>query len=458
VELLTGILGAMRLGAVPVPVSTMVTGAELAAVLVDSRARALCASMEFFDAVTIAVASAPEVECVILDGTGELSGVAVAPWRALRGDPIPAHRTWADSPALWLYTSGTTGKPKGAMHRHGSVRDVAELYGAGVLGVGPDDRCLSVPKLFFAYGLGNSAFFPLAAGATAILERGRPTPPTIAALAAATAPTLFFGVPTFYSALLNSDVPDDSFSSVRQGISAGEPLPPVLFHRFRERFGVEVLDGLGSTEALHIFLSNRPGRARPGSSGTPVDGYRVELRDEHGAPIEEAGQPGDLFLSGPSVATGYWCRTEITRQVFQGEWLRTGDTYVRNEDGTYTCLGRSNDMLKAGGIWVSPAEVEERLLQHPDVAEVAVVAATDESGLDKPIACVVPVAGRTLDPVALVQWCRDGLSAYKRPRAVVRMTELPKTATGKIRRNVLRELVADELVVRPVAPPETVLT
>ncbi len=459
VELLTGILGAMRLGAVPVPVSTMVTGAELAAVLIDSRARVLCASMEFFDAVTIAVAAAPEVECVILDGEGELSGVGVSSWPALRGDPIPAHPTWADSPALWLYTSGTTGKPKGAMHRHGSIRDVVELYGTGVLGVGPDDRCLSVPKLFFAYGLGNSAFFPLAAGATTILERARPTPATIAALAAATAPTLFFGVPTFYSALLNSDVPDDSFSSVRQGISAGEPLPSVLFHRFRERFGVEILDGLGSTEALHIFLSNRPGQARPGSSGIPVGGYRVEIRDEHGAPIEEVGQPGDLFLSGASVATGYWCRTEVTRQVFQGEWLRTGDTYVRNEDGTYTCLGRSNDMLKAGGIWVSPAEVEERLLQHPDVAEVAVVAGTDESGLDKPIACVVPVAGRTIDPAALVQWCREGLAAYKRPRAVLRMSELPKTATGKIRRNVLRELVADELVVRqetvlnPLAPP-----
>jgi acyl-coenzyme A synthetase/AMP-(fatty) acid ligase len=245
---------------------------------------------------------------------------------------------------------------------------------------------------------------------------------------------------------------------VRQGVSAGEPLPPVLFNRFRDRFGVEILDGLGSTEALHIFLSNRPGTARPGSSGTPVDGYRVELRDEHGASIPGAGEPGDLYLSGPSVATGYWCRTETTRAVFQGEWLRTGDTYVRNEDGTFTCLGRSNDMLKAGGIWVSPAEVEERLLEHPDVAEVAVVAGADTDGLDKPVACVVPVAGRTIDPAVLVQWCRDGLAAYKRPRAVVGMTELPKTATGKIRRNVLRELVADELVIRPVLPGETVLT
>lgn len=455
VELLTGILGAMHLGAVPVPVSTMVTGPELGTVLADARARVLCVSTEFADAARVALTMAPEVTHVLVDGETDLPG---RQWSTLDGEPTEPYATWADSPAFWLYTSGTTGKPKGAMHRHGSVRDVAELYGNGVLGIRPDDRTLSVPKLFFAYGLGNSAFFPLSAGATAVLERARPTPAVVAARARETRPTLFFGVPTFYSALLNSDIPDDTFSSVRQGVSAGEPLPPVLFKRFRDRFGVEILDGLGSTEALHIFLSNRPGSARPGSSGTPVDGYRVELRDELGVPITAAGQPGDLYLSGPSVATGYWCRTETTRAVFQGEWLRTGDTYVRNEDGTYTCLGRSNDMLKAGGIWVSPAEVEERLLEHPDVAEVAVVAGRDTDGLDKPIACVVPVAGHTVDADELVRWCREGLSAYKRPRAVVNLTELPKTATGKIRRNVLRELVAEELVVRPETPEETVLT
>jgi benzoate-CoA ligase family protein len=457
VELLTGILGAMELGAVPVPVSTMVTGPELATVLADSRARILCVSTEFTEAARVALAAASEVTHVVVDGETDLPGL---PWSELRsdGELTEPYATWADSPALWLYTSGTTGKPKGAMHRHGSVRDVAELYGAGVLGVTPEDRTLSVAKLFFAYGLGNSAFFPLSAGATTILERARPTPAVVAARMSAARPTLFFGVPTFYSALLNSDIPDDTFSSVRQAVSAGEPLPPVLFKRFRDRFGVEILDGLGSTEALHIFLSNRPGAARPGSSGIPVDGYRVELRDEQGAPITVSGVPGDLYLSGPSVATGYWCRTETTRAVFQGEWLRTGDTYVRNEDGTYTCLGRSNDMLKAGGIWVSPAEVEERLLEHPDVAEVAVVAGRDTDGLDKPIACVVPVAGRLVDAAELVRWCREGLSAYKRPRAVVSVPELPKTATGKIRRNVLRELVADELVVRTVTPEETVLT
>lgn len=448
VELLTGILGAMHMGAVPVPVSTMVTGTELASVLTDSRARLLCVSTEFADAARVALAVSTEVTQVVVDdsaGETELLGVS---WSALRaaGERGDAYPTWVDSPAFWLYTSGTTGKPKGAMHRHGSVRDVAELYGQGVLGLSTDDRTLSVPKLFFAYGLGNSAFFPLSACATTILERARPTPAGIAERLRQTRPTLFFGVPTFYSALLNSDIPDDTFSSVRQGVSAGEPLPPVLYHRFRERFGVEVLDGLGSTEALHIFLSNRPGAVHPGSSGTPVDGYRVEIRDDQGMPIPGTGEPGDLFLSGPSVATGYWCRTETTRAVFQGEWLRTGDTYVRNEDGTFTCLGRSNDMLKAGGIWVSPAEVEERLLEHPDVAEAAVVAGHDSDGLDKPIACVVPVSGRSLDSDALVTWCREGLAAYKRPRAVVSMDELPKTATGKIRRNVLRELVADELI------------
>jgi benzoate-CoA ligase family protein len=453
VELLTGILGAMYLGAVPVPVSTMLTGDELAFMLDDSRARVLCVSVEFAEVARAALATATEVKHVVVDGPADLEGM---PWSELRAgdDLVPQYATWPDSPCLWLYTSGTTGTPKGAMHRHHSVSVVAELYGRGVLDVGPGDRCLSVAKLFFAYGLGNSAFFPLSWGATTILERARPTPQGMAALAASARPTLFFAVPTFYAALLNSDVPDDSFASVRHGISAGEPLPPVLYHRFRERFGVEILDGLGSTEALHIFLSNRPGQVHPGSSGTPVTGYRVQLRDEHGAPVEETGVPGDLFVSGPSIATGYWCRADTTRAVFQGEWLRTGDTYTRNEDGTYTCLGRSNDMLKAGGIWVSPAEVEERLLQHPSVAEAAVVAAPDDDGIDKPIACVVPAGDSPVDADALIQWCRDGLAAYKRPRAVVRMTELPKTATGKIRRNVLRRHVADELLGWPAhAPP-----
>lgn len=461
VELLSGILGAMYAGIVPVPVSTMVTGTELGKVLADSRARVLCASTEFADAAGAALGVAREVTDVVLDGEVDLDTDGSRRLHQFadvadrgEGGPATPYDTWEDSPALWLYTSGTTGLPKGAMHRHASIRLVAELYGSGVLGVRPSDRHLSVAKLFFAYGIGNSAFFPLAAGASAVLERARPTPQVIAERARQTQPTLFFGVPTFYSALLNSDVADDSFSSVRQGVSAGEPLPASIFHRFRERFGVEILDGIGSTEALHIFLSNRPGEVTPGSSGTPVPGYDVQIRDPlDGRVITEASEPGELFLRGPSVAFGYYCRYDVSRTLFQGEWLRTGDTYVRNENGTMSCLGRTNDMIKVGGIWVSPAEVEERLLQHPDVAEVVVVAVADEVGLDKPVACVVPAEGRGVDEASLDGWAREGLAAFKRPRHVLEVAELPKTATGKIKRNVLRDMVRENLGARQ-GPPD----
>jgi len=451
VELLTGILGAMYLGAVPVPVCTMLTGQELGRLVADSRARVLCASTEFAAGAATAVAMAPEITDVVFDGVPDVviaAAVTVHRWKTVvSAEPMStAYGTWADSSALWLYTSGTTGAPKAAMHRHNSIRTVAECYGVGVLGIGPGDRCLSVAKLFFAYGIGNSCFFPLSVGATTILERSRPTPAVIAQRIRASHPTLFFGVPTFYSSLLASDLPENAFNGVRRGISAGEALPEVLFERFRDRFAVEVLDGIGSTEALHIFLSNRPGRVRPGSSGVPVPGYEVQLRNEVGSVIDAAGEPGSLYLRGASIASGYWCRAETTQQVFQGDWLRTGDAYVRNEDGTYSCLGRTGDMLKAGGIWVSPAEVEERLLQHPDVAEAVVVGAADESGLEKPVACIVARPGGTVDAGALIGWCREGLAAFKRPRAIVAMLELPKTPTGKIRRNMLREQVADVLV------------
>ncbi|GAA1941293.1 hypothetical protein GCM10009754_05780 [Amycolatopsis minnesotensis] len=317
--LLSGILGAIYAGAVPVPVSTMVTGVDF--------------------------------------------GVRAHPWSELStADPIDApYPSWEDTVALWLYTSGTTGKPKAVMHRHADVRAVVECYAERVLGTSAEDRFLSVPKLFFAYGLGNSAFFPLAAGATTILEPARPSPELIARRVREERPTLFFGVPTCYSALLASEIPDDSFSSVRQAVSAGEPLPSALCERFRHRFGVEVLDGIGATEALHIFQSNRPGQVRPGSTGVAVPGYDLELRDETGAPITEAAVPGELYVRGPSIATGYWARYDATKQVFQGEWLRTGDSYVRNADGTYSCLGRFDDMLKAGGIWPSPVETSRVL-------------------------------------------------------------------------------------------------
>ncbi|MFG2786561.1 benzoate-CoA ligase family protein [Streptomyces sp. NPDC048419] len=437
VELFTGILAAFRIGAVAVPASTMLTGAELGRLMADCRTRLVLGSAEFAPLVRAAVQEAPEVEHVVLGDE----------WQRLRaaGADEGPYPTWSDSPALWLYTSGTTGTPKAAMHRHDGIRLVAENYGRRVLGIGPEDRCLSVAKLFFAYGLGNSMFFPLSAGATALLEPARPSPALFAKRAAADRATVLFGVPGFLGALLASfDIPDDAFGTVRVGVSAGEALPARICQGMRQRFGVEVLDGIGSTEMLHIFISNRQGRVHLGSSGEPVPGYAVELRDAEDRVVAGEGVPGELYVRGASAATGYWCRAATTRQVFLGDRVRTGDTYVRNGDGTYTCMGRTNDLLKAGGIWVSPAEVEERLLAHPDVAEVAVVGARDPDGLDKPVACVVPRAGREVDAEALVAWCREGLAAFKRPRAVVGLAELPRTPTGKIRRNVLREMVRSE--------------
>ncbi|HEX4251817.1 MAG TPA: benzoate-CoA ligase family protein [Pseudonocardia sp.] len=463
-ELVAGLLGAIHLGAVAVPVSTMLTAADLAGLLADSRARVLVTSVEFADTARAAVAALldarppaaggeptplPDLGKVITVGTtAEGFAVAGVSWSELltagAGTPTPCYPSWADSPALWLYTSGTTGKPKAAMHRHGSVRFVCQTYGRRVLGIRPDDRCFSVAKLFFAYGLGNSLLFPFSVGAAAVLEPGRPTPELVAEVVRRHGPTLFFGVPTFYSALLASPVTDDTFGTVRQGTSAGEPLPATLFTRVRDRFGFEVLDGIGSTEALHIFLSNSPGAVRPGSSGTPVPGYAVQLRDEtDGSVVTEVDTPAALYVSGESVATGYWCRAETTRRAFQGDWLRTGDTYQRNADGTYTYLGRSDDMIKAGGIWVSPSEVEARLLEHPEVVEVAVIGVPDEAGLDKPVAAVVTRPGAAVREDELVEFCRAGLAAFKRPRRVLLVDTLPKTATGKLQRYLVRAWLSD---------------
>ncbi|MBO0872240.1 MAG: benzoate-CoA ligase family protein [Pseudonocardia sp.] len=459
-ELVAGILGAMHLGAVAVPVSTMLTADDLHALLVDARARVLVTSADFADTARIAVdtlvksrtergMAGPDLVGVITFGSpaGDFA-VPGRTWSGLldagAGHGAPLYTSWADSPALWLYTSGTTGSPKAAMHRHGGIRFVCESYGQRVLGIRPDDLCFSVAKLFFAYGIGNSLFFPFSVGATTVLEPGRPSPDLVAEVAMRHRPTLFFGVPTFYSALLNSSIPDDTFVGVRQGVSAGEPLPVTLFTRVRDRFGFEILDGIGSTEALHIFLSNEPGAIRPGSSGTPVPGYQVRIRDESdGSLITDPDRPGALYVCGESIATGYWCRAETTRRAFQGQWLRTGDTYVRNTDGTYSYLGRSDDMIKAGGIWVSPSEVEARLLEHADVVEVAVVGLRDADGLDKPVAAVVVRPGATVREDELVEFCRAGLAAFKRPRRVIVVDSLPKTATGKLQRYRVRANLAE---------------
>lgn len=451
IALFAGILGAMRGGFVAVPISTMYGPDELAEIISDSGAVALVASSAFAGAAAGAAALCPELRHVVWDGDPGDAASAVGtdqlPWddlvdRGARADaderaPVPAG---SDAWALWLYTSGTTGRPKGAMHRHENIRIVTDTYGTQVLGITPEDRCLSVAKLFFAYGIGNSMFFPLSVGATAVLHPDRPTPQGIADRVREGRPTLFFGVPTFYAGLLSSDIPDDTFEGVRLGASAGEPLPAGVQERMRSRFGLEILDGIGSTECLHIFLSNSPGEIKMGTTGKAVPGYDLEIRDLDGAIVPD-GEPGTLFVRGGSAALGYWRRADATRTVFQGEWLNTGDTYVRDDEGYYTCMGRSTDLLKAGGIWVSPTEVEDRLLGHEAVAECAVVGQEDADGLVKPVAVVVAqtqVAVEELDA-----WCREGLASFKRPRRVYFVDELPKTATGKMQRFKVRALVKE---------------
>jgi benzoate-CoA ligase family protein len=456
-------LALLRMGAVAVPVSTMYNGAELGELLRDTRARVVVATSEFAAVTREAMSLAPEAGTLVLagedravgedraagdgadggDAAGALSWADVLA-EGQQAGPAAPYGTWFDSPGFWLYTSGTTGTPKAAMHRHGSIARVCETYAHQVLGITPEDRCYSVAKLFFAYGIGNSLFFPFSVGATAVLDPARATPAGAAARLAEDRPSLFFAGPAFFAALLAADVPTEAFASVRLATSAGEALPAEIYRRFTGRYGLDIIDGLGSTEALHIFISNRPGAVRPGTSGTVVPGYEARLVDDQSEPVAD-GQPGRLLVRGDSIATGYWCRVATTRQVFAGEWLRTGDTYVRSQDGFYTCLGRTNDMIKAGGIWVSPTEVEARIVQHQSVAECAVVGHRDADGLEEVVACVVPMPGQAVDGDELIAFCREGLAAFKRPRQVLVLEGLPKTATGKIQRVVVREIAAEAL-------------
>jgi benzoate-CoA ligase family protein len=442
-------LALLRMGAVAVPVSTMYNGAELGELLRDTRARVVVATSEFAAVTREAMSLAPEAGTLVLAGEDGGDGTGARSWAGVlaegqRAGPAAPYDTWFDSPGFWLYTSGTTGTPKAAMHRHGSIARVCETYAHQVLGITPEDRCYSVAKLFFAYGIGNSLFFPFSVGATAVLDPARATPAGAAARLAEDRPSLFFAGPAFFAALLAADVPAEAFASVRLATSAGEALPAEIYRRFTSRYGVDIIDGLGSTEALHIFISNRPDAVRPGTSGTVVPGYEARLVDDNDEAVAD-GHPGRLLVRGDSIATGYWCRVATTRQVFDGEWLRTGDTYIRSEDGFYTCLGRTNDMIKAGGIWVSPTEVEARIVQHESVAECAVVGLRDADGLEEVVACVVAMPGQAVDGDELIAFCREGLAAFKRPREVLVVEGLPKTATGKIQRVVVREIAAEAL-------------
>ena len=471
-------LAAMRMGAIPVPVSTMLKADGVAELLRDSRARFLAVTREFAATAVAAAAAAPELTAMLADEaptgetlTGEtLTGETLA-GENQPGSPVPVHLlgalaagplddavypTTADSPAFWLYTSGTTGQPKAAMHRHGAIKVVCETYGLQVLGIRPGDRCLSAAKAFFAYGLGNSLLFPLSVGASAVLEPAPSRPGLIADAAQKYGATLFFAGPTFFANMLAAGLAPDALAGVRLAASAGEALPASLYQRWTSHFGVDILDGIGMTEMLHIFLSNRPGEVRAGTTGVAVPGYDLRVLDESGQEVPR-GTPGTLFVRGDSTATGYWSRYDASRQVFQGEWLRTGDTYVQDDDGYYACLGRTGDMLKASGIWVSPAEVEARLLAHQAVAQAVVVAAPDREGLEKPVAYVILEAGQAATEDELIEFCRQTLPSFKRPRKVVFVGGYPTTATGKIRRVELRRMAATVLVPGTPVVGETVV-
>lgn len=439
-------LAALRSGAIPVPLSTMLTAGEVASIVADAGAVTVAVSGPYATHLN-ALAGCPTLRSAMVtaeppSGTvPEAAGrLAVAEWALMteRAEAVVAP-TEASSPAFWLYSSGTTGTPKGVMHRHGSLQATADTYGRHVLQIRPEDRCLSVAKMFFAFGLGNSLTFPLAVGGCAVLNPERPTPQGVLDLVKTEAPTLFFASPGFVAALLDTDAPADTFASVRATVTAGEALPADLQRRFAERFGHPVLDGLGSTEALHIFLSNVSGAERPGTSGMPVPGYELTLLDEAGNEVTEPDTPGQLYLRGPSLTEGYWQREEATRAAFRDGWMRTGDVYTRSSDGYWTFLGRNNDMIKAGGIWVSPAEVESVLIEHPDVLEAAVIGARDGNGLELTMAFVVPRRGHVIDEAAIETHCRARMAAFKRPRRIVVVDSLPKTATGKVQRFALRE-------------------
>ncbi len=439
-------LAALRTGMVPIPVSTMLRPAEIAPLALDSGARVLVLSERYAPGLAAMVEGSGVDHAVVVDRPGGGFDPALAPpavkmhlmsqWDD--GREVPVADTDPASVALWLYTSGTTGRPKGAIHRHGDIRAVASTYAERILQVGPDDLCYSVPKLFFAFGLGNALIFPLAAGAGSVLDPDPPNPGRVAALAVRHRPTLFFAPPGFCAALADADVPDDMLASARATVTAGEVLPAEVIRRFESRFATEMLDGIGSTEALHIFCSNRPGRSRAGTSGEPVPGYELKLLSDDGTEITVADTPGSLWVRGPSVAVGYWQRPELNRETFVDGWLRTGDVYSRSADGYYRFVGRNSDMIKAGGIWVSPTEVESVILEHPAVLEAAVIGARDASGLETTVAFVVPRRGGSIEVGDLLAHCRERMASFKRPRRVHVVDSLPRTATGKVKRFELR--------------------
>ena len=427
IELPSLFWGAIRAGVQPVPVNTLLPTATYARILSDSEAKVVFVSPELEGTVRPAADEAGVPVVVVGEGLEAFTdGAAPAPMRPAAASDV----------AFWLYSSGSTGAPKGVRHAHGALRATCETYGGEVLGIREDDVIFSAAKLFFAYGLGNGMSFPMSVGATTILYDGRPTPQSVTEVLTRHRPTIFCGVPTLYAALLHHwdgarpDVP------LRRSISAGEALPEDVGRRWAGLWGSEVLDGVGSTEMLHIFLSNAPGDVAYGTSGRAVPGYELRLVGEDGAEVPD-GEVGELLVRGASSALDYWRRPEKSAETFQDGWTRTGDKYTR-QGGRYVYCGRTDDMFKVSGIWVSPFEVEQALAAHPDVLEAAVVAHPDADGLEKPKAFLVMARGES-PPEGIEAFVKERIGPWKYPRWIEVVADLPKTATGKIQRFRLRE-------------------
>jgi benzoate-CoA ligase len=434
-------LGAIQAGVVPVAVNTLLTAGDYQYMLNDSRARLAIVSAPLLPLFLPLLHQTPSLrEIVVCGGNDEQSG-SLAQFLTGAAAESAVATTRCDDACFWLYSSGSTGRPKGTVHVHSSLMYTAELYARGILGICDTDIVFSAAKLFFAYGLGNALTFPLSVGATSVLMAERATPAAVFARLARHRPTIFGGVPTLYAAMLASpQLPTRDQIHLRRCTSAGEPLPEDIGKRWSSRLGVDILDGIGSTEMLHIFLSNSPTDVRYGSTGRPVPGYRLRLVDDQGVEVAD-GEHGELHISGPSSATMYWNNQEKTGSTFLGGWTRSGDKYVKTPDGYYVYAGRSDDMLKVSGIYVSPAEVEAAMITHPAVLEVAVVGREDQDELVKPSAYVVLKSGiEASDALALELklYIKSLLAPYKYPRWVEFVEELPKTATGKIQRYKLR--------------------
>src|SRR3954449_9651151 len=435
-------LGAIRAGIVPVPLNTLLTSDQYAYVLADCRARVLFISEALLPVVKDMVGRMPDLEHVVVAGREAHGHKRLSDELAKESDSFATAATHADEPAFWLYSSGSTGMPKGVRHLHSNLAATADTYAKQVLGIREDDVCLSAAKLFFAYGLGNALTFPMSVGASTVLNSERPTPAVMFALLNRYHPTIFFGVPTLFSAMLNDETLKSASAGARLRIctSAGEALPESVGNAWKARFGVDILDGVGSTELLHIFLSNSPGDIKYGTAGRPVPGYRVRLVNEAGADVAD-GEIGELLVDAPSAGEGYWNQRSKSRQTFEGHWTRTGDKYVRDAEGRYTFCGRSDDMFKVSGIWVSPFEVESALITHPAVLEAAVVPEADAEGLLKPKAFVVLRPGSAAADLheQLKDHVKQKIGPWKYPRSIDVVESLPKTATGKIQRFKLRE-------------------